>query len=338
MPVSDAAFKSNDCAALERPRFLFVVACPRSGTTMLRAMLDTHPDVAVPPESRFLQRLLRKPDMRLDDPKLVLREIEADETFQAWHLAPEVIDRIRRRTEACSLAEVVSAVYEAYARGRGKTRYADKTPGNLFIMEAIADLIPEACFVHLVRDGRNVVSSWVATSFGPETLLAGAERWRGQVLAARAAGFRLGWSRYFEVRYRDLTEKPADWLRHICDFADIDFREEMIDFYKDPERILASVRHPQFHQGIRRPPTPNLRDWRRDLSRRDVRLFEAVAGDALSAYGFERMTEEPRLDIELELRARRIAKRLRGRFYGLTARVSRLAPRSRPTPPPIATT
>jgi hypothetical protein len=198
------------------PPFPVIVGVPRSGTTLLRFMLCASGVLAIPPETAFIPRLAAK-----TDPVGFLAALTAFPTWEDFGLAPEDI----RLPDPFTPAGGLRAFYAAYAARHGTTRAGDKTPVYLGHMPLIAQLFPEAVFVHIIRDGRDVAASWSETWFAPDSdphaLL---DRWVAQITAARAAGAGL---RVHELRYEDLVLQPEATLRSLCDVIDLTFDPAM---------------------------------------------------------------------------------------------------------------
>jgi len=242
-----------------RPIFPFVVGCSRSGTTLLRALLDAHPLLAVPPESHFAVL-----------PRLRLRR---DPWFRLWDIDPPDL-------RGLGVADAVRAVFAAYAAAHGKPRYADKTPHYVSHLPLLADRFPEARFVHVVRDGRDVALSLLEVPWGPDDLEGAALHWRRRVLEGRAAG--LGPARYRELRYEALVADPERELRGLAAWLELPYDPAMLD----PARRPVAMPYPEHHHRVALAPTPGLRDWRREMSAADAARFQAVAGDALAELGY----------------------------------------------------
>jgi Sulfotransferase family len=303
--------------------FPFVVGCNRSGTTLLRAMLDSHPDLAVPPEAYFTIAALRGPAAGTTfDAAARVAEITADRSFANWDLPVNALDPLRD-SPPTDAADVVRGVYAAYARHHSKPRTGDKTPRNVLHIDAIAGALPEARFVHLVRDGRDVVPSVREHLLGPESLPAAIDYWRDRVGAGRRVGATIGTERYLEVRYEDLVADPEPVLRTICSFVDITYTEVMFSYATRAEHVIAGVWDPRNHEGVTRPPTTGVRDWRTTMPRSDLQLFDALAGDLLDEldYGRSGLPRSP------NARARAVAWRgsapLRRAVRPLTRRLAR---------------
>jgi hypothetical protein len=290
--------------------FPFIVGCPRSGTTLLRAMLDSHDDLAVPPESYFVAAFARRrPKFDLASGFAVEAFLDAlcsHRWFVRWGLDErEVKTRILEGAPA-NTAEAIRAVYRLYTSHRSKRRYGDKTPEYVCSMRTISGLLPEARFVHLIRDGRDVARSLCAAAgFGLPDLASALLFWERRVITGRKQGERLGSSRYREVRYEDLTSDPEGVLRDVCAFVELDYQPEMLGYYNRVDEILVGVPGHQHHRRLRQAPVTGLRDWRRDLSASDIGFADALVGPVLGSLGYERST------IPATIRSKTWARRVR---------------------------
>jgi hypothetical protein len=268
----------------------FIVGSARSGTTLLRLILNAHPDVAVPPESRFITELWTgQHEIELG---AFLNSLAVHKRFETWDLPIEAVAEEIGATTKVDYADAVSAAFSAYARVNGKSRWGDKTPRYVERIDLLAQLFPGARFIHLVRDGRNVALSYANVPFGPKTVGKAAALWRARVIAGRTGGAALGGERYLEIRYEDLVEDPAGETKDICEFLDLTFDPGMLDY---TERARGSVlpRASMYNPHVTEPPQTNVRSWQDSMPPDQVEIFEAVAGDALSLLAYERRFPEP---------------------------------------------
>lgn len=264
---------------MERP--FFIVGAPRSGSTLLRLMLDGHPRLAIPGEAAFLPAALKA---GLDKGAL-LERIIADRWFRDWGLAESDVRIAARRAWPDDAPALVRAVFEAYAAARGKARWGDKTPNHARHVTRIAAAFPDAQFIHLVRDGRDVAAS--IASKGWRSPVGGAFWWRRNVSAAVAGGRTLGAARYLELRLEDLVADSEASLRRLCAFLGEEYVPELLDHASRVDsRLTLWERHVHDAERLRMPPTPGLRDWRTDLTRRDASLVEAVCRPWLARFGY----------------------------------------------------
>lgn len=272
--------------------FPIVAGCVRSGTTMLRAMLDSHPQLAVAPESYFVApALVRAPDYDgpagLDRERL-LAAIEADASFSEWRVPASKVRARWQETEPPDVPAALLDLYALYAAEHGKARAGDKTPAHVMNIELLARSFPNARILHIVRDGRDVVPSILEMHFGPDHFGAATLFWRDRVSRGRAGGRAVGPDRYREIRYEDLVADPAAVLTEVCDFFALPFDPAMLEYHTRADDVLDGLRFTHHVQGIRRPPVAAVRDWRQTMPDREVQLFEALAGDLLDELGYER--------------------------------------------------
>jgi hypothetical protein len=265
---------------------LLILGVRRSGTTLLRVMLDRHSQLAVPDESYFVPQLADR-HLRRVDPDEFLDDLRRINTLTDWEVP---LDQVRTRLRAgMPIGEAIGTVYAVYAEERGKRRWGDKTPMYMQNLRLLERLFPDALFVHLIRDGRDAALSFLELPRGivtetwmhPRTPADFACQWRTEVAAARALGRRVA-PRYLEIRYEDLVADVERPLRAICSFAALEYEPTMADYAGNVD--VSAKPH---QQSLTRPPTQGLRDWRTQMSPEDVAAFEHIAGDLLRELGYE---------------------------------------------------
>lgn len=268
----------------------FVVGSARSGTTLLRLMLNAHRDVAVPPESRFVVELWTGTEhVRVRE---LLPKLAAHPRFQTWDLPIEMVEHELNGLDEVPYATALEAPYRAYARVNGKARWGDKTPRYVEHIPLLARLWPDARFVHLVRDGRNVALSYADVPFGPKTVVKAAELWAGRVRMGLEAGRALGGDRYLEIRYEDLVDDAEGEANDLCEFLGLEFDSGMLD-YTERARGAVLPRAKKYNPHVAERPISKVRSWEESMPDAHVEVFEAVAGDVLSELGYERRHPRP---------------------------------------------
>lgn len=207
--------------ALDRP--IFVIGSPRSGTTLLRLMLDSHSRVSCGEETHFLRQMETMVGRHW--PLLAAYGFERE-----WWLA-----RIRG-----FYADFANAVL---ARS-GKVRWAEKDPTYTLHLEFLEALFPTAQYVHLVRDGHDVVASFRDRWGYRSAARAARGEWRRYVLAARALRDRVPRERYLELRYEDLVAETETTLRRLFEYLDEPFEEAVLE--PDPAAHSGTERYRRF--------------------------------------------------------------------------------------------
>jgi Sulfotransferase family len=266
---------------------VILLGVSRSGTTLLRVILDRSPGLAIPDESFFVPLLARRHPRTIDAERF-LDDVSRIPTIRDWGLAPpDISSRVR---SGMPTGDAIAAIFEAYADAAGKPRWGDKTPMYMRHLALLEELFPQATYVHLIRDGRDAALSFLQMPEGtftrtwahPRTPAEFACLWRKEVGDARALGRRVGPARYHEVRYEELVADAESVLRGICAFAAVAFEPAMLDY---TESVDVSAKPHQ--QRLLTPPTTGVRSWREDMPAADVAAFGAVAGDLLAELGYE---------------------------------------------------
>ena len=266
---------------------LIVLGVRRSGTTLLRVMLDRNRSLAVPDESYFVPQLARR-HRRSVDPAAFLDDLRRLPTLVEWGLSPDAV--ARRLRPGMTTGAAIAAVFEAYAAQRGKPRWGDKTPLYMQYLPLLERLFPRAVYVHLIRDGRDAATSFLEVPDGimtagwghPRDAAGFAAQWATEVRGARALGARVGATRYLEVRYEALVAAPDEELRRVSAFAGLEYEDGMLGYVGRTDSARKD------HQKrLDEPPRVGVRDWRTEMPAADTAAFETTAGDLLHGLGYE---------------------------------------------------
>ena len=224
-----------------QPPAPFVVGVGRSGTTLLRLMLDAHPALTIPPETHFAPELISAAGKRRAKPERLAEIVVSQRQWGDFGLDAT---ELRRRFEALDPLDAGAALrafYGLYAERAGKPRWGDKTPIYVEHMREIGAALPEARFIHLIRDGRDVALSRIRRALDePPPAARVAENWRRRILRlakqARAARpLSRASLRGPGVRYR------AAALRRVCDLIDLDYDAAMLDYHERAGERLGEM-------------------------------------------------------------------------------------------------
>jgi hypothetical protein len=195
---------------------VFIVGCQRSGTTLLRLMLDSHPEISCGPETRFLADLGRITGSEW-------------ERFSLYGFPKEYWYR--------RFADLFGGFQHDYAVARGKRRWADKTPMYALHIDLLDAVFPDAQVVHVIRDPRDVVVSH-RERFGYWSALKATAKWPRYVDQARTLGRQLGPDRYHEVRYEALVHDPTTTMRALLAFLGEAWSDAVLDPDAHPHDVL----------------------------------------------------------------------------------------------------
>jgi hypothetical protein len=283
--------------------YVFIVGCARSGTTLLQRMLDAHPDMAVVHETHWIPKWYERrkgvtPE-GLATPELVSRLAEYHR-FADWRIGREELERLVANGEPVPYPGFVAGFFDLYGKERGKRLVGDKTPRYVRNLPILHDLWPDARFVHLIRDGRNVALS--ATNWRKSYKLArrfptwrrdptttAAVWWEWLVRLGQEDGKPLGPDLYHEARYEELVSEPERACQALCSFLGLPYDEAMLRFHEGREKSDPDLDA----KGAWLPVTRGLRDWRSQMPAEEVERFEAAGGDLLDELGYARAVPDP---------------------------------------------
>jgi hypothetical protein len=281
----------------------FVVGVGRSGTTLLRLMLDSHPELAIPPETHFLPELIARFDGSVPAPADLVDAVKSHAGWRDFGLAEGELGSIFAAA-GDGPEDAIRAFYAAYAARHGKARWGDKTPVYIESIATIGTVLgSQARFIHLIRDGRDVAVSRGARARkrGREATppRAEAETWKRRIEGAREQAKRV--DHYLELRYEDLIEDPERVLRRICEHIELGFDPSMLDYHERASERLAELsdipgKGGRIRPGAERqaahaltsepPRSDRVERWRDELSPSELADYESVAGDLLAELGY----------------------------------------------------
>jgi len=270
---------ADSWSAAEPSTFAPIVlgGCGRSGTTLLRMMLDSHRRICCGPESSVFRR----------------RAIDPDALAKKFGLAPAEVRRVYRA--ATSRPAFIEGFAGLCMHKAGKQRWAEKTPRNIGRIGEIFRCFPEARFVHVLRDGRDVACS-LRTHPRHKVVdggLVALDTWKPIAGCARRwvrdiEGSRRWWGdpRFQTVRYEDLVLNPRPVLERLMAFVGEDWDEAMLAHAAAESPFRDATRFAQNPEALGAVNMASLSRWQRDLDMRDRRIFKQIAGPLLVELGY----------------------------------------------------
>lgn len=268
----------------------FIVGSPRSGTTLLQMLLDARPPLSIPPESHLFDHFSDLVDFygdlnREQNLKKFVRDLLGDERIKRWGLkvtAAEFCGSLKER----SFRGIISHLFGLYAAGQHKSRWGDKTPEHTLYLEQIRRIFPEARFIHLVRDGRDVAESLGRVFFGPPTIDQKAVLWKRYVNAFEDF-YACHPDLCLTVHYEALALNPALVLRQVLEFLGEEAGEISAALPDTPLKQVYLNTDDGAHHSLKNPVTDQkVGIFRKGLSRRQIEIFESIAGTELKKYGY----------------------------------------------------
>lgn len=276
---------------------VFMIGTQRSGSNLLRLMLNELPDIAAPHPPHILPRLMplvhTYGDLECTENFVQL----VDDVCRLVELNPVpwegvVLNRLEvmRRCRARSLVAVFGAVYDLAAQSCGKRTWCCKSLANIqYLPEIEAYFGDDARYIYLYRDGRDVACSFRKAVVGEKHFYHIAKDWAETQRLALRFREQIPPQRFFTVRYEDLVATPEGTMRDLCRFLGTPFRPSALDYYRSEEAQRAAQASALWDNVVKPVMRDNTGKFRREASEEDIRLFESVAGDVLDALGYERV-------------------------------------------------
>lgn len=275
---------------------IFMIGTQRSGSNLLRLMLNQLPGIAAPHPPHILQRLMplmpSYPDLKQDKNFAALVE----DVCRLVELNPVPWEGVRldradiaKRCRNRSLVAVFGAAYEALADARGAKTWLCKSLQNVLYLPEIEAYFPDALYIYLYRDGRDVAVSFRKAVVGEKHFYHIAKEWAAAQWLALKHRSLVPPQRFIGISYEALTAQPEDIIKRLCAFLGTTYHESMLDFYKSEEARRTAESSALWSNVVRPIMTDNSRKFLREASEADIRIFESVAGDVLDALGYERI-------------------------------------------------
>ncbi|WP_344604724.1 sulfotransferase [Sporichthya brevicatena] len=274
---------------MERP--VLVMGCPRSGTTLMRLMLLSHPRIAVPPETRFVLRSYYERakfgDLTQEANRRKLAEFITGKQGQFERLG---IDR-KQTIEAIvaappTIGSALSATFEQYAARFDKPRWGDKFPTYIEHVDDLLRLYPDAQLVNMVRDGRDAAASLTRQRWSKRDTPEAIAQWNRAIDYGRRAAKRVPPGQWMEIRYEALVSDPEPVLKELCNFIGEDFAPEMLTPHEVGSDATVDGR-PLAGKLAGEVTTSSIGRWRERFEPWEAELMNAMSGRRLRSLGYE---------------------------------------------------
>lgn len=271
----------------------FLLSTERSGSNLVRSILNTHSDVTAPHplETAYPWRVTASPaSMSPARRRSLVRDILVNKNYSFHPLVEALdIDRVHERLEASaepSFLDVQSALYEEFADITGASHWFSKDPGQWDYVEEALDHYDDLNIVYLVRDARDVVLSFENSNVGKYHPYYNAHLWNRE----QKAGLELLEAfpnRVHRIRYEGLLQDPEGVIRGVCDHLQLPYEPEML-FYYETEDAKQTSKSAEVFSNLSSPlKSDNFDKYKEQMPRESIRLVEAIAGKTLEAHGYE---------------------------------------------------
>jgi hypothetical protein len=271
----------------------FIVGFQRSGTTMLRLMLNAHPAIAIPHDSAELWLNYRGRTPSYGDlaargnVERMMQDLLAEPRIKAWKTD---LPRIRSSPNLCLTRSRASC--DGFMRcspGPTVSNSGRQEHWHLVELDKLNEMFPACKIIHIVRDRRDYALSHTGKDYiyGYATIWRAAVEWRDQVTLCKKMGAMLPRERFLELRYEDLILDCTRELHRVCKFLNVDFAPEMLRFYETVDAAVPAERRSLWPMLDKPPQASNVYKWKVEMSESDRAVFERNAGALLGEYGYE---------------------------------------------------
>ena len=279
---------------------IFMIGTQRSGSNLLRLMLNQLPEIASPHPPHIMQRMvplvpyygdLSRRDnfmMLVDD---VCKLVELNPVV--WENVVLDRDEVAGRCRDQSLVAILGAVYDLYAEGQGKTMWCNKSLANVNYGDEIERYFDAPKFLYLYRDGRDVAVSFAKAVVGEKHYYHIAKDWIAAQEKALALRDKISSDRFFMLSYEQLTGETEATAQRLCAFLGTEYTPEMLEFHQTDEAKRAAESSSLWNNVVKPVMKDNTKKFLREATEEQIRIFENVAGHVLDELGYARVFTEP---------------------------------------------
>ena len=273
-----------------------MIGTQRSGSNLLRLMINQIDGLAAPHPPHILKRLMPLVESYGDLDNLDNFKVLVDDVCRLVELNPVAWENVTleredvlNRCQKNSLVAVFSAVYDIIAETWGAKQWCCKSLANVFFLPEITSYSDDAKFIYLYRDGRDVALSFQKAVVGEKHIYHIAQAWAKAQRLALQMKEQLGQERFYSISYEDITGNPEPALRGLCQFMAVEYTPKMLNFHQSNEASNAASSSSLWGNVTQPIMKQNTQKFLKKMTPEEIEIFESVAGDVLDALGYERV-------------------------------------------------
>ena len=273
---------------------IFIVGVPRSGTTLLQMILNSHSKIAIYSEIHFFTQIVQLKNII---PHLKSKS-EIDEFFEQikrinhYKYLPgidELEKTVKSRmylTSESSYENFYLYLMQEFAKSEKKERFGEKTPQNINYLEELIKLFPNAKIINIIIDPRAVVNSLVKVDWSSDDIIVNTLKWKIQIINSEQKKMNCN-GNYLEVTYESLVENAETTLKTICEFIDVRYDSEMLNYFYHSDNYLSKEKD---KIGV----TKNIyqsstNKWNYELSKSQIYIIQLLLGSYLTKFGYDKL-------------------------------------------------
>lgn len=281
-----------------------MIGTQRSGSNLLRVIIDQSPEVASPHPPHLL--IVFKPLLSLYGP------LKSDTNY--LRLISDVVDYVNANpvpwdgvklnkdelffnSRVNSLFEINRLVYEQAAITKNAKYWCCKSMNNMYFAAELEEHRLVDKYIYLYRDGRDVAASFKKAIVGEKHIYFLAKQWKEDQEACFKLRSELESERFFELNYELLTTAPENTVKDLCDFLNITYRVDMLNYYTSPTSIATATSGEMWSNVAKPIIANNTGKFLKSFSQEDLEIFELVAGEVLEKLGYPLYTSRVRQEL-----------------------------------------
>ena len=284
------------------PSFFFIIGRSRSGTTLLRLMLDNHKAISIPNECTFILQLSKK-YKNINNWTSAIIERFIHDLKKTWLFENLKIDltelkkKLLENSPEITFKEICLQVIlhsESFKKKSGVVYAGDKNPAYSLFFKSIYSIFENNCkYIYIIRDYRDQFWSLKNARFEVPNAFVSAKRWVNAYNNFKSISNGNPKNFYF-IKYEDLVNNPEKELQLICSFLGTNYDSSMLNF-NDKDRLLSSFSNENLngiHKSINEPVTNNkINYWKNNLSEKEIKILDKIAGKKGLALGYKPTTK-----------------------------------------------
>ncbi len=307
-------------------RPIFIVGCERSGTTMLRLILCSHKNIAIPPQTKYAKKLYKRRllfgDLSKADNRKKLRNWFLNNHNKKTKIIDLDIDKNDVREElkitGNTLGAFLSVIPKLYSKKFGKSRWGDKRPYYIKYLPQLFKLFPDAQVIHIIRDGRDAVASLKRMPWWNKNSLFAMLNWQEAIQHGIIAKSKYSSEQYIEIKYEDIINEPENSIKSVCKFLGEEYSESLLEFHKIAKESVPSYKMDWHSATKSKINAASIGRWQKDLEQWEVILFNRKFKNELESHKYEIQDKPKKLPIGIHLKFYFTKLKYRFNQYGVS--------------------
>lgn len=276
-------------------RPIFIVGCERSGTTMLRLILSSHKNIAIPPQTKFFKKLYKRRLFFGNLSKQKNRHKLIKWFYENHNHKTKIIDLEIDITDiqgglnksGDTLGSFLSVIPKLYLQKHGKIRWGDKHPYYIKYLPQLYKLFPDAQVIHIIRDGRDAIASLKRMPWWKQNSIFAMLNWQEAIRKGQIAKRKYSSGQFIEIRYEDLIFDPINSINTVCQFLNEEYSDDLLKFQKLSKEAVPDYKM-KWHSATKKEiNASSVGKWFKELESWEIVLFNNKFNKELALHGYD---------------------------------------------------